>query len=124
VIQQLEGHILAPNIVGSSVGVHPLLVIFALLAGAQVGGILGMIAALPILAMLKHTFTFYDFKLSRATWAGNDGAVLVTASATGPPGEPVTAEGRSSTPDSEPPPTSKGTGRRSRIRQKRVGKEL
>ncbi len=60
VIQQLESHILAPNIVGSSVGVHPLLVIFALLAGAQIGGILGMLAALPLLAMLKHTLTFYD----------------------------------------------------------------
>ena len=80
VIQQLEGHVLAPNIVGNSVGVHPLLVIFALLAGAQIGGILGMIAALPILAMLKHTFTFYDFKFSRAPWVGDDGAVVVPAS--------------------------------------------
>lgn len=78
VIQQLEGHVLAPNIVGSSVGVHPLLVIFALLAGAQIGGILGMIAALPILAMLKHTFTFYEFRLSKAPWIGDDGATTVT----------------------------------------------
>ena len=107
VIQQLESHILAPNIVGSSVGVHPLLVIFALLAGAQIGGILGMIAALPILAMLKHTFTFYDFKLSRASWAGDDGAVLVPASSTGPPGEPVTAEGRPQAPEGERPAKSK-----------------
>jgi predicted PurR-regulated permease PerM len=84
VIQQLEGHVLAPNIVGNSVGVHPLLVIFALLAGAQVGGILGMIAALPILAMLKHTFTFYDFKLSHAPWVGDDGAVVVRALPGGP----------------------------------------
>ena len=89
VIQQLEGHVLAPNIVGNSVGVHPLLVIFALLAGAQIGGILGMIAALPILAMLKHTFTFYDFKFSRASWVGDDGAVVVPAASAGapPPGE-------------------------------------
>jgi hypothetical protein len=83
VIQQLEGHVLAPNIVGNSVGVHPLLVIFALLAGAQIGGILGMIAALPILAMLKHTFTFYDFKFSRAPWVGDDGVVLSQATVTG-----------------------------------------
>ena len=89
VIQQLEGHVLAPNIVGNSVGVHPLLVIFALLAGAQIGGILGMIASLPILAMLKHTFTFYEFKFSRAPWVGDDGAVVVRALPEGPlpPGE-------------------------------------
>ncbi len=85
VIQQLESHILAPNIVGSSVGVHPLLVIFALLAGAQIGGILGMIASLPLLAMLKHTLTFYDFKISRAPWAGDDGIALIPARSGAPP---------------------------------------
>jgi predicted PurR-regulated permease PerM len=85
VIQQLESHILAPNIVGSSVGVHPLLVIFALLAGAQIGGILGMLASLPILAMLKHTLTFYEFKLSKAPWAGDDGIALIPARSGTPP---------------------------------------
>jgi predicted PurR-regulated permease PerM len=85
VIQQLESHILAPNIVGSSVGVHPLVVIFALLAGAQIGGILGMLATLPLLAMLKHTLTFYDFKFSRASWAGDDGVALIPARSGAPP---------------------------------------
>jgi len=85
VIQQLESHILAPNIVGSSVGVHPLLVIFALLAGAQIGGILGMLASLPLLAMLKHTLTFYEFKMSRAPWAGDDGIALIPARSGAPP---------------------------------------
>lgn len=118
VIQQLEGHILAPNIVGSSVGVHPLLVIFALLAGAQVGGILGMVAALPILAMLRHTFTFYDFKLSRSSWAGSDGAVLVTASSTGPPGGPPTAEVPPAEPvNAEAAKSKRAAGRRPRRRR-------
>jgi len=79
VVQQLESHILAPNIVGSSVGVHPLIVIFALLAGAQIGGLLGMLASLPLLAMLRHTLTFYDFKISRAPWAGDDGIAIIPA---------------------------------------------
>lgn len=85
IIQQLEGHVLAPNIVGSSVGVHPLIVIFALLAGAQIGGILGMLAALPLLAMLRHTWTYYDFRLSKAHWAGDDGIVLIPAKSGSPP---------------------------------------
>jgi hypothetical protein len=101
VIQQLESHILAPNIVGSSVGVHPLLVIFALLAGAQIGGVLGMLAALPILAMLKHTYTFYDLKLSKSTWVGEDGAVMVRITSGVPP-PPLVSEVAS----------SKGAGRR------------
>jgi predicted PurR-regulated permease PerM len=105
VIQQLEGHVLAPNIVGNSVGVHPLLVIFALLAGAQIGGILGMIAALPVLAMLKHTFSFYEFRFSRAAWAGDDGAVLVRTAAESPP-LPMAAS---------PKVTSAGAGRRRKV---------
>jgi predicted PurR-regulated permease PerM len=101
VIQQLESHILAPNIVGSSVGVHPLVVIFALLAGAQIGGILGMLAALPLLAMLKHTITFYDFKLSRAPWAGDDGIVLIPAKSSLPPPRRVKPPGPPGAADDE-----------------------
>jgi hypothetical protein len=85
--------------------VHPLLVIFALLAGAQIGGILGMIAALPILAMLKHTFSFYEFRFSRAAWAGDDGAVLVRTAAESPP-LPMAAS---------PKVTSAGAGRRRKV---------
>jgi predicted PurR-regulated permease PerM len=92
VIQQLESHILAPNIVGSSVGVHPLVVIFALLAGAQIGGVLGMIASLPLLAMLRHTLTFYDFRISRAPWAGDDGIALIPARSGAPPPRRVKPE--------------------------------
>ncbi len=92
VIQQLESHILAPNIVGSSVGVHPLVVIFALLAGAQIGGFIGMIAALPVLAMLRHTLTFYDFRMSRAPWAGDDGIALIPARSGAPPPRRVPTE--------------------------------
>jgi predicted PurR-regulated permease PerM len=92
VIQQLEGHILAPNIVGSSVGVHPLVVIFALLAGAEIGGILGMIASLPLLALLRHTLTFYDFHLSKAPWAGDDGIALIPARSGAPPPRRVSLE--------------------------------
>jgi predicted PurR-regulated permease PerM len=42
-----------PRIVGKGVGLHPLMVIFALLAGAQVGGVFGMILAVPFFASLR-----------------------------------------------------------------------
>jgi predicted PurR-regulated permease PerM len=85
VIQQLESHILAPNIVGSSVGVHPLVVIFVLLAGAQIGGIVGIIASLPLLAMLRHTLQFYQIGLSKGPWAMDDGIALIPARSGAPP---------------------------------------
>lgn len=53
VIQVLEGNIISPNIVGRSLHLHPLLIILALLTGEAIGGIVGLIVALPILAVLK-----------------------------------------------------------------------
>ncbi len=59
VIQQVEGNILVPNLMGTIVGVHPLVVIFAVLAGAQLHGIAGMILALPLVALLRRLYQFF-----------------------------------------------------------------
>lgn len=53
VLQFLEGNILSPLIVGKSLHMHPLLIMLALLAGGEAGGILGLIIAVPILAVFK-----------------------------------------------------------------------
>lgn len=53
VMQFLEGNVLAPLIVGKSLHMHPLMIIFALFAGEETGGIIGMILAVPILAVIK-----------------------------------------------------------------------
>lgn len=52
-IQQIEGNIIAPKIIGDCVGLHPLVIIFALLAGGHVWGIGGMLLAVPLAAVLK-----------------------------------------------------------------------
>ncbi|OIJ07683.1 hypothetical protein BKP35_18565 [Anaerobacillus arseniciselenatis] len=52
-IQFIEGNILSPLIVGKSIHMHPILVMFALIAGAEVGGVIGLIIAVPILAVVK-----------------------------------------------------------------------
>ncbi|MDF2439783.1 MAG: hypothetical protein JWN98_767 [Abditibacteriota bacterium] len=44
---------ISPRVLGRGVGLHPLLVIFALLSGAQIGGVLGMILAVPAFASLR-----------------------------------------------------------------------
>ena len=43
-----------PNIMGQAVGVHPLVVIFAVLAGANIYGIPGMLLALPMVALARE----------------------------------------------------------------------
>ena len=48
-LQQLEGHVVAPQIFGHTLRINPLLVIFALLLGLQLDGIIGALIALPIL---------------------------------------------------------------------------
>lgn len=52
-IQQTENHLLLPNIIGHSVGLHPAAVIFAVLAGATIGGLLGVFLAAPVAASLR-----------------------------------------------------------------------
>jgi len=44
---------ISPRVLGRGVGLHPLMVIFALLAGAQVGGVFGMVLAVPVFASLR-----------------------------------------------------------------------
>ncbi|AQR96598.1 AI-2E family transporter [Clostridium saccharoperbutylacetonicum] len=53
IVQQVDGHLLAPKIVGDSVGLHAVFIIIAILIGGDVGGILGMLLAVPIAASLK-----------------------------------------------------------------------
>jgi predicted PurR-regulated permease PerM len=53
VLQFLEGNILSPYIVGKSLHMHPLMIMLALTAGGEIGGILGLILAVPILAVIK-----------------------------------------------------------------------
>lgn len=53
VLQFLEGNVLSPFIVGKSLHMHPLFIMFALLAGGEIGGILGLILAVPILSITK-----------------------------------------------------------------------
>ncbi len=50
-IQQAENHLLVPNVVRKVVGLNPVVVIISLLVGVKLGGILGMILAVPLAAV-------------------------------------------------------------------------
>jgi predicted PurR-regulated permease PerM len=52
-IQQLEGHILQPLIMGRAVAIHPLAVIVAIATGLVLAGIIGALIAVPLVAVLN-----------------------------------------------------------------------
>ncbi len=61
--QILEGNVISPQVVGRTLHMHPLSIIFALLVGGEIAGVVGMILAVPIFAACKvivqHMFAYY-----------------------------------------------------------------
>ena len=53
IVQTLENSFLSPYIMGKSVQIHPVFIILTLLIGAEIGGIIGMIVAVPLITMVK-----------------------------------------------------------------------
>lgn len=53
IIQQLEGNLISPKIVGHSVGLHPALIIFVLLVGGALWGLVGLLVAVPMAGVLR-----------------------------------------------------------------------
>lgn len=62
-IQQLEGNVLTPRIQGYALHVHPILVLFAVIAGGQLAGLTGIVFAVPTLAVLRVFFDFFRVRL-------------------------------------------------------------
>ena len=53
VVQFLEGNIISPNIMGRSMNMHPLTVIFVILIGVNISGVVGAILGIPVYSILK-----------------------------------------------------------------------
>jgi predicted PurR-regulated permease PerM len=67
-LQQLEGHVVAPQIFGHTLRINPLLVIFALLIGLQLYGIVGALVALPVAAVLREAAVYLNRHLTLEPW--------------------------------------------------------
>jgi predicted PurR-regulated permease PerM len=67
-IQQLEGHVVVPYVMGRSLRLHPLLVIFGLLAGGEIYGFPGILVALPLLAAGRAAWEFFAERVELAPW--------------------------------------------------------
>jgi predicted PurR-regulated permease PerM len=66
-VQQVEGHILQPLLVGSVVKVHPLAIVLAVAAGGFAAGIPGALFAVPLVAVLNNTISY----IARGEWRTN-----------------------------------------------------
>jgi len=56
-VQGIEGMIITPRIVGENIGLHPVAVIFAVLLGGELFGLVGMLLGVPIVAILNVLFS-------------------------------------------------------------------
>jgi predicted PurR-regulated permease PerM len=85
-IHQVEGHIVVPNVMGSALRLHPLLVIFGLLAGGEIYGLPGALVALPLLAAGRAVWEFLAERIELEPWdEGGTPPVEVELEPTRPP---------------------------------------
>jgi predicted PurR-regulated permease PerM len=102
-LQQLEGHVVAPNVFGHALRLNPLLVIFALLLGGEIYGFVGALIALPIAAIVRETIVYLRRHLVFEPW----GSSALMADAPPPPRPPPPAPPPASEPEDEPMPSTR-----------------
>ena len=69
IIHQVEGHVVVPKVMGSALRLHPLLVIFGLLAGGELYGFAGILVALPLLAAGRAVYEYFSERVELEPWA-------------------------------------------------------
>jgi predicted PurR-regulated permease PerM len=92
-IQQLEGHVVVPKVMGHTLRLHPLLVIFGLLAGGEIYGFAGILVALPLLAAGRAAWEFFAERVRLEQWPVDAPLVEIGLEPSGggkpaPPGTP------------------------------------
>lgn len=63
ILRQAEDHLIIPNLVGHLVELHPIIVIFAILAGGHLGGALGLLVAIPMAATIRIILVYLYNKM-------------------------------------------------------------
>lgn len=66
IIQAVDGNLIGPKLLSNSIQIHPLIVMVSLIFGSAIGGLLGMLLAVPVGAYLKLVFVrFVNHQLER-----------------------------------------------------------
>jgi predicted PurR-regulated permease PerM len=65
IIQTIDGNVIGPKLLSNSIEVHPMLVVIFILFGSAIGGLMGMLFAVPVGALIKVIFVrFVDKRLA------------------------------------------------------------
>jgi predicted PurR-regulated permease PerM len=64
IIQQVEGNFLLPRIQGQALQIHPVPILLAVIVGWGLFGIVGMVLAIPALAVMRVLYGFFSVRLS------------------------------------------------------------
>jgi len=99
VAQQVEGNLLVPKVMGGSVGVHPLWVMFAMLAATALYGLVGALFAVPVVAIVSASLRYLGGTLVFERW--RDAPVFAMPENTD-----------TTNPDTANPPVEAGVGTR------------
>jgi len=91
-LQQIEGHIVAPNVFGHTLRINPLFVIFSLLVGGEVAGFVGALLALPMAAVIRETAVYLRRHLVLEPWGTAEPAAIVGTHTPGRELPPPSAE--------------------------------
>jgi predicted PurR-regulated permease PerM len=75
-LQQLEGHVIAPQVFRISLQINPILIILSLLIGYQLYGVVGALVALPVAAMARQTIVYLRRHLVLEQWSTNTAPML------------------------------------------------
>ena len=78
-LQQLEGHLIAPQLFRISLRINPILIILGLLIGYKLYGVVGALVALPVLAVLRQTVLYLRRHLVLEPWSVSAPGVGVLA---------------------------------------------
>ena len=92
-IYQVEGHIVVPNVMAAALRLHPLLVIFGLLAGFELYGIAGAFVALPSMAGLRAIWGFFQERIRLQRWDEGAAEIPVDVELEAAPEPPRAASG-------------------------------
>jgi predicted PurR-regulated permease PerM len=68
-LQQLEGHVVAPQMFRISLRINPIVIILALLIGYQLYGVVGALVALPVIAVIRQTVLYLRRHLVLEPWS-------------------------------------------------------
>jgi len=107
-IHQIEGHVVVPNVMGTALRLHPLLVIFGLLAGGEIYGLPGVFVALPLLAAIRAIWEFFSDRVVLEPWT-EGGPIPVEVELESPHAPPAPL---APVEEAEPPPAPPAAAKR------------